>query len=864
VEIRHETERELGNDHYALHHWDAAILHYTKALDSHGVDATLWSNRSACYLQKSWFAQALHDAERSVALRPDWHKGWSRKAAALLGLRRYAEAEAAYKEALRYAPDEEVPRLQSRLKEVQVQQHKGAVGGSKVSASTSSGSQIQNALPRVVHPEPAIMRSRNIVELNIPATLTRPTQHDQHQPPTQSAPSSVSTGRGFSLHSILQQVQTQQQRVESEFVRLRDLLAELELAIKGGDGRTPAVEANNTGGEAMHGVATCAANLDPARTDQTIAAHLDFEDNSQGPAHHGAARDDYIDAVDATDASTHSSGDGAATRGATECGEIDNSCIELNAREVTDDRATRVSEGFKSEHVGEDDPGRGSAACSTDSNNYVDVAAVQQPIVDVDPTSSIAAECGPQASSWGSDDYCALPSHCCSSGGSSEAFLDDNTHDSPPPTGDRTTEQHAFTERRSMRTFSSEFAIAGSTTPSVTSTIASLSTDEEPELLQEERESEEDDVASLSSSEADSDWMAAVEAARKKLGAVGPSGFVPPPTLPRHRANTVKQQHQDPGAPPSRLSFKNLQSVFTAAAAQRRRRDPGGVARVACKKCGVARCSQYLRPDSGADMSPTLGVGFSVAFGFEPTTMHSRQRREERQRACATCECDCAVHETEKEAIDRQTRAQREEQYRKRALNRPAIATPLPSDRERRIASTVSRRAAAGAANEPLQSTNCDMMNQAQRGACQDCKDCPGFCILYRVQDASDPDVMLFCSLCGCRAESHAIDEAWKMQEERRKTEEAAAAARAAAARAASSSATLAARQKEAEAYATLGVHYGADSKAVARAYRNLCRELHPDKQHGKQEKDVEAARERFHTIQCAYTLLTCNGRGAR
>ena len=79
--LAHENERELGNDAFALGQWDAAIQHYSLALQHCGSsDAILCSNRSAAYLAKSWGDQALLDADRALALRPDWGKvggGWA-------------------------------------------------------------------------------------------------------------------------------------------------------------------------------------------------------------------------------------------------------------------------------------------------------------------------------------------------------------------------------------------------------------------------------------------------------------------------------------------------------------------------------------------------------------------------------------------------------------------------------------------------------------------------------------------------------------------------------------------------------------------------------------------------------------------
>jgi len=49
------------------------------------------SNRSAALLQLSKTAKALADAEECIRLRPDWDKGYFRKAAALEALGRMDE-----------------------------------------------------------------------------------------------------------------------------------------------------------------------------------------------------------------------------------------------------------------------------------------------------------------------------------------------------------------------------------------------------------------------------------------------------------------------------------------------------------------------------------------------------------------------------------------------------------------------------------------------------------------------------------------------------------------------------------------------------------------------------------------------------
>eukprot|EP00854_Cymbomonas_tetramitiformis_P027251 gene27251-33557_t len=102
--LESENEKEHGNDAFEFGDFDVALLRYTKAIDHHPCDAKLWSNRSAVYLQKGWFAQALHDADRAVQLEPAWAKPRARKALAHLKLHQLAAAARAYRACIKLEP----------------------------------------------------------------------------------------------------------------------------------------------------------------------------------------------------------------------------------------------------------------------------------------------------------------------------------------------------------------------------------------------------------------------------------------------------------------------------------------------------------------------------------------------------------------------------------------------------------------------------------------------------------------------------------------------------------------------------------------------------------------------------------------
>lgn len=125
---RSEALKEDGNRAFEAGLFAEAIRYYSAAIDALGqsdtaadgaprsaaveLEAALYSNRSAAYLQaaRQWssaeeaYARALCDADRAVALRPSWFKGYTRQGDAYFKLRRYGTAAEAYEMALQLDP----------------------------------------------------------------------------------------------------------------------------------------------------------------------------------------------------------------------------------------------------------------------------------------------------------------------------------------------------------------------------------------------------------------------------------------------------------------------------------------------------------------------------------------------------------------------------------------------------------------------------------------------------------------------------------------------------------------------------------------------------------------------------------------
>ncbi|XP_034537945.1 hsp70-Hsp90 organizing protein 2 isoform X1 [Notolabrus celidotus] len=82
-----------------------AVSMFTEAIKCDPKDNRFFGNRSYCYFCLEQYPQALVDAERSLQLAPDWPKGHFRKGSALMGMKRYSEAEKAMEQVLKLDKD---------------------------------------------------------------------------------------------------------------------------------------------------------------------------------------------------------------------------------------------------------------------------------------------------------------------------------------------------------------------------------------------------------------------------------------------------------------------------------------------------------------------------------------------------------------------------------------------------------------------------------------------------------------------------------------------------------------------------------------------------------------------------------------
>ncbi|KAL6622582.1 hypothetical protein ACP70R_032461 [Stipagrostis hirtigluma subsp. patula] len=96
--------RLQGKEAFAKGDYLAAIYFYDLAMDIDPLDATLFANRSLCWLRMREGELALLDAQQCKRMRPCWSKAWYREGAALSLLKNHKGAVDVFMEALNLDP----------------------------------------------------------------------------------------------------------------------------------------------------------------------------------------------------------------------------------------------------------------------------------------------------------------------------------------------------------------------------------------------------------------------------------------------------------------------------------------------------------------------------------------------------------------------------------------------------------------------------------------------------------------------------------------------------------------------------------------------------------------------------------------
>uniref|UniRef100_A0ACD6A695 Uncharacterized protein n=1 Tax=Avena sativa TaxID=4498 RepID=A0ACD6A695_AVESA len=97
--------KSKGAKSVELKDYAAASKFYSEAIKLDPADAVLYSNRSLCHLKCDEAHDALLDANACIGLKPDWHKGYYRKGAALMSLLEFKEASDAFLAGVKLKPE---------------------------------------------------------------------------------------------------------------------------------------------------------------------------------------------------------------------------------------------------------------------------------------------------------------------------------------------------------------------------------------------------------------------------------------------------------------------------------------------------------------------------------------------------------------------------------------------------------------------------------------------------------------------------------------------------------------------------------------------------------------------------------------
>ena len=69
------TLQDLGNKHFALRQYDAAVDCYTKAILKNPTVPHYYTNRALCFLNKKQWNQAVQDSKQALERDPSLVKG---------------------------------------------------------------------------------------------------------------------------------------------------------------------------------------------------------------------------------------------------------------------------------------------------------------------------------------------------------------------------------------------------------------------------------------------------------------------------------------------------------------------------------------------------------------------------------------------------------------------------------------------------------------------------------------------------------------------------------------------------------------------------------------------------------------------
>ncbi|XP_074099771.1 serine/threonine-protein phosphatase 5-like [Cotesia typhae] len=98
--------KEDGNNCVRQQKYPEAMFHYTHAIKINPSNYSLYSNRSFVFLKMQQYHFAMEDAMMTIKLKPDWTKGYYRKAEVEFYTFRFDDALHSYRQALSLQPND--------------------------------------------------------------------------------------------------------------------------------------------------------------------------------------------------------------------------------------------------------------------------------------------------------------------------------------------------------------------------------------------------------------------------------------------------------------------------------------------------------------------------------------------------------------------------------------------------------------------------------------------------------------------------------------------------------------------------------------------------------------------------------------
>ncbi|XP_067005371.1 stress-induced-phosphoprotein 1 [Anabrus simplex] len=93
-----------GNTCFKNENYAEAVLHYSHGIKLDPENYSLYSNRSLAFLKMQQFYLAMEDAKQTIRLKPDWAKGYFRKAEVEFSTFHFSDALLSYGHALQLQP----------------------------------------------------------------------------------------------------------------------------------------------------------------------------------------------------------------------------------------------------------------------------------------------------------------------------------------------------------------------------------------------------------------------------------------------------------------------------------------------------------------------------------------------------------------------------------------------------------------------------------------------------------------------------------------------------------------------------------------------------------------------------------------